>query len=71
MAARTIRVRVHAGTLEPLDALPLPEGSLTTVVIEVPEESEMRAVPVVRKLAIWNLGAPANLTRKDYYGDER
>lgn len=39
MAALTIRARVHAGNLDPLDVLPLPEGSETAVVIEVPEDT--------------------------------
>jgi hypothetical protein len=36
MAMRTIRVRVHAGRLEPVERLPLPEGAELAVHFEEP-----------------------------------
>ena len=67
MTTLTIRVRVRDGKLEPLDALPLPEGTEVTATINVPDESGEPADATEPKLSTWNLGAPSNLTRKDYY----
>ena len=66
MSTRTLRARVHAGNLEPLEDLALTEGAEVTVVIEIPS-----AVQTAHgsKLSVWNLGAPEGLTRKDYYDD--
>jgi hypothetical protein len=36
MAMRTVRVRVHAGHLEPLERLPLPEGAEVAMHFEEP-----------------------------------
>ena len=54
MAMKTIRVRVHAGHLEPLDALSLPEGTEVDVHFETPTVgspstilSAMRALPLL------------------------
>jgi hypothetical protein len=41
MSTRTIRVKVRGGHLEPLDDLALPEGSETTIVVEIPERESV------------------------------
>ena len=71
MAARTIRVRVHAGNLERLDVLPLPEGSEMTVVIEMPEDPVTTVEqPTALRLGSYPLGAPVPLTRAEFYDDD-
>ncbi len=63
MPTQTVRARFHAGHLEPLEALSLVEGSEVTVTIDVPNPPHAKR----RTLSVWDLGAPQNLTRKDYY----
>jgi hypothetical protein len=67
MSTRTIRVKVRGGRLEPLEELPLVEGSETTVTIELPE----REAPARRaRFRVWNLGLGAReITREDAYDD--
>ncbi len=68
MTTRTIRVKVQGGHLEPLDELPLAEGSETTVVVEIPERE-----PVLKRRArfrTWNMGLGSReITREDAYDD--
>lgn len=63
MMRRTVRVRVRGRHLEPLEDLPLAEGTEVTLTIEIPEGATGKARP---KLSVWDLGAPASLSRKDY-----
>jgi predicted DNA-binding antitoxin AbrB/MazE fold protein len=67
MALKAIQVRVHDGNLEPLEKLPLAEGSVVTVVVPFPD---VVTAPVDRvELDTWNLGAMGPLTRDDIYED--
>ena len=69
MTMRAIRMRVRAGNLEPLEELPLAEGSEITAMVPVPDEAE--AKPTVKLvLPKWNLGLGERLvTREDAYDD--
>ncbi len=69
MPVRTVRARVHAGHLEPLEDLALIEGSEITITVAVQalaKESQYKA-PV--KLGSYPLGAPSPLTRAMIYED--
>ena len=51
MSTKTIRVRVHAGRLEPLEHLALPEGTEMSMRFDTPVAGSPAAVlSVVRKL---------------------
>jgi hypothetical protein len=65
---RAIRMRVRAGHLEPLEELPLPEGSEVTAMVPVSDWPQGEARP---KLVIpnWNLGVREPLTRGEIYED--
>jgi hypothetical protein len=59
MAMKTLRVRVHAGRLEPLDTLVLPEGTEVEVHFQTPTVaspmtvlSAMRALPDIDPASI-------------------
>ena len=68
MSTRVIRVKVRGGRLEPLDELPLAEGSETTVAVEVPDE--VRPEHPKTAFRSWNLGLGAReITREDAYDD--
>jgi hypothetical protein len=43
MTMRAIRMRVHMGYLEPLEELPLVEGSEITAMVPVPDEEATKA----------------------------
>jgi hypothetical protein len=66
MSTRTIRVKVRGRHLELLEALPLPEGSETTVVVKLPDpEQPLNPVPALRT---WDLGLGSRqVTREDAY----
>lgn len=67
MTLKAIQVRVHDGNLEPLEPLPLVEGSVVTVVVPFPDAVTAAAERV--DLDTWNLGAMGPLTRDDIYED--
>ena len=67
MAPRTIRARVHAGHLEPIEKLALLEGSEVTVTLDMPEEPPPTQQPV--QFRSWNLGVRQPLTREDIHDD--
>jgi predicted DNA-binding antitoxin AbrB/MazE fold protein len=59
MSMKTIRVRVHAGHLEPLEKLVLPEGTEVSVQFETPTAgspaavlSAMRSLPELEPSAV-------------------
>jgi hypothetical protein len=66
MATRTIRARVCAGRIEPLEAVPLPEGQEVRVTLELMEEPPRASRPAV-SFASWDLGTFQPLTRADIY----
>jgi hypothetical protein len=69
MTMRAIRMRVRAGHLEPLEELPLAEGSEITAMVPVPDDAEAKPKPKL-VLPKWNLGLGERLvTREDAYGD--
>ena len=69
MAMKTIRVRVHAGHLEPLDELQLAEGSELSVIVQLPEATaEPRAARSAR-FKSRHLGIKGPITRKEIYED--
>ena len=55
MTLRAIRMRVRAGHLEPLEELPLAEGSEVIAMIPVPDEKQATARPYL-VIPTWNLG---------------
>jgi hypothetical protein len=61
-------MRVRAGNLEPLEELPLPEGSEVTAMVPVPDRpiGETRQKLVLPK---WNLGVNEPLARGEIYED--
>jgi hypothetical protein len=64
---RRIRARVHAGHLEPLEALALPEGLVVEVAVELLERRDGARTPPA--FAEWNLGVKEPLTRAAIYDD--
>jgi hypothetical protein len=64
---RRIRARVHAGHLEPLEALALPEGLIVEVAVELLARRDDRATPP--RFAEWDLGVKEPLTRAAIYDD--
>ncbi len=66
MPTRTVRARVHAGHLEPLEELLLADGIEVTLTFDVPS---LPPAPRRATLSVWNLGSPADLSRRDYYDD--
>lgn len=68
MSQRQVRMKVRGGRLEPLEALPLEEGSELLVVIDVPDRApEAKAGHLV--LPKWSLGVRMPLTRRAIYED--
>ncbi len=67
MIMRAIRMRVRAGHLEPLEDLPLPEGSEVTAMVPVPDQAEGQKPKLV--IPKWNLGVKEPLTREQIYED--
>ncbi len=67
MPARSIRARVKAGHLEPLEELHLEEGSEIRIILELPEGAT--AFNERPQLDTWDLGAMRPLTRSDIYED--
>ena len=68
MAKRSVRARVRAGQLEPLEGVPFPEGAEVTVTGEVPEAR----TPGAPRSADWpvrKLGIKEPFTRADIYDD--
>jgi hypothetical protein len=67
MTMRAIRMRVHAGRLEPLEELTLSEGSEVIAMVPFPDLAD-KAQP---RLALpkWNLGVREPLTRREIYED--
>jgi len=61
-------MRVRAGRLEPLDELPLQEGSEVTAMVPVPDHAEGEAKPKL-VLPKWDLGVKEPLTRREIYED--
>jgi hypothetical protein len=69
MPTKTIRVKVCGGHLEPVDELPLPDGSEATVTITLAEPSPTKPRPPAFRT--WNLGLKSRrITREDAYADE-
>lgn len=76
MSVRTIRARVHAGRFEPLEQTSIPpEGTELSLRYDEPEDETTPTEPVVVGAALtlgsYPLGAPARLTRADFYDDDR
>jgi hypothetical protein len=67
MAKHVVVARVHGGRLEPIEKLPLPEGSEVTVTVDLPTAETAAPVAGRPKLSVWNLGAPQPLSRQDFY----
>ncbi len=67
MAARAIRAKVHAGRIEPLEELSLPEGTEVVVTPTAPEASPEPSGIV--ELETWDLGPMPPLTRAQIYED--
>ncbi len=68
MTMRAIRMLVRAGHLEPLEELPLAEGSEITAMVPVPDTAEEQKPKLV--IPKWNLGFGARqVTREDAYDD--
>lgn len=68
MTMRAIRMLVRAGRLEPLEDLPLVEGSEVTAMVPVPDQAEQQVKPRL-ELPKWNLGVKEPLTRREIYED--
>jgi hypothetical protein len=68
MTMKAIRMRVRAGHLEPLEELPLAEGSEVTAMVPVPDGIDVAAKPKL-VLPKWNLGVKEPLTREEIYED--
>jgi hypothetical protein len=68
MTMRAIRMVVRAGRLEPLDDMPLTEGSEVTAMVPVPDHAEQQVKPRL-ELPKWNLGVKEPLTRREIYED--
>jgi hypothetical protein len=63
-------MRVRAGHLEPLEELPLEEGSEITAMVPVPDREENAEPKPKLVLPKWNLGLGARpLTREDANDD--
>jgi hypothetical protein len=68
MTMKAIRMRVRAGNLEPLDALPLAEGTEVTAMVPVPDGTDTEGRPKL-VLPKWDLGVKEPLTREEVYED--
>lgn len=68
MATHTIRARVHAGHLEPLEKVTLTEGSEVTVTIDIPDATKAKQRVV---FGSWDMGAPVPLTRGMIYDETK
>lgn len=66
MPMRTVRARFMGGALRLLEDLELVDGAEVTVTVDIPGAATDRTAPRPQ-LAVWNLGAPSSLTRRDYY----
>ena len=68
MTMRAIRMLVRAGHLEPLEDMPLAEGSEITAMVPVPDPEGKPKPKLV--LRTWNLGyGTRQVTREDAYDD--
>jgi Protein of unknown function DUF104 len=68
MTMQIIRARAHAGRLEPLDEVALPEGQEFRVTLELVASTPEPAHPAP-DFASWDLGTFQPLTRGDIYDD--
>jgi hypothetical protein len=68
MAMKTVRFRVHAGRLEPLEPLALVEGAELDVNVPVREAAATPPQTPV-KFRAWNMGVKEPLTREEIYED--
>ena len=69
MATRSVKVRVHDGHLEPLEAVQLVEGEELLITVPVPEAQRQQRATVASFL-VRDLGlGMRQLTREDAYDD--
>ena len=68
MSKKQVRMKVLGGRLEPLEELPLVEGSELMVVVDLPDLPAVAAKPRL-VLPKWDLGVKEPLTRREIYED--